>query len=88
MVIHFNYNQIYCHSTDFFVFQDDYDDKDKDTFMIANFGTKLVRFVASKKKGYRVPGQGAHAAKITRSLGMPFRHSIYIMTWVGFSWNL
>ena len=48
--------------------------------MIANFGTKLVRFVASKKKGYRVPGQGAHAAKITRSLGMPFRHSIYFMT--------
>ena len=48
--------------------------------MIANFGTKLVRFVASKKKGYRVPGQGAHAAKITRSLGMPFRYSIYITT--------
>ena len=47
--------------------------------MIANFGTKLVRFVASKKKGYRVPGQGAHAAKITRSLGMPFRYSICIL---------
>ena len=80
MVIYFIY-QIYYHSIDFFfVFQDDYDDKDKDTFMIANFGTKLVRFVASKKKGYRVPGQGAHAAKITRSLGMPFRQSLYIRT--------
>jgi len=56
---------------------DDYEAKDKDTFMIANFGTKLVRFVASKKKGYRVPGQGAHAAKITRSLGMPFRPVIF-----------
>ena len=45
--------------------------------MIANFGTKLVRFVAAKKKGYRVPGQGAAAKKITRSLGMPFRPVIF-----------
>lgn len=45
--------------------------------MIADFGTKLVRFVAAYKKVYRVPGQGATAAKISRSLNMPFRPIIF-----------
>ena len=58
-------------------FQDEYESQDKDTFMIADFGAKLVRFVAAKKKGYRVPGQGALAGKIKRSLGMPFRPVIF-----------
>ena len=31
---------------------------EKDTFMIADFGTKLVKFVARKRNVLRVPGQG------------------------------
>ena len=45
--------------------------------MIADFGTKLVRFVGSKLKGVRAPGQGAAGGKFARSLNMPFRPVIY-----------
>ena len=45
--------------------------------MIADFGTKLVRFVGAKLKGVRAPGQGAAGGKFARSLNMPFRPVIY-----------
>ena len=45
--------------------------------MIANFGSKLVKFVQKQRKGLRAPGQGSGAGKIVRSLGMPFRPVIF-----------
>lgn len=50
---------------------------DKDTFMIADFGTKLVRFVAAKQRGVRIPGQGNATAKMSRTLNMPFMPIIF-----------
>ena len=55
----------------------DYDSEDKDVFMIANFGTKLVKFVAKRRKGLRTPGQGEKSGKVIRNLNMPFRPVIF-----------
>jgi hypothetical protein len=60
--------------------KEEYDPGDKDTFMIASFGTRLVRFVAGLQKGIRTPGQGAGAAKMTKSLNMPFQPIIFADT--------
>ena len=43
--------------------------------MIADFGAKLVRYVASKKK--RSIGSSTGAARYTRSLDMPFQPVIF-----------
>ena len=45
--------------------------------MISEFGARLVRFVGTKLKGIRAPGQGAAGGKFARSLNMPFRPVIF-----------
>ena len=36
----------------------DFDSEDKDVYMIASFGSRLVKFVMKRIKGLRAPGQG------------------------------
>ena len=45
--------------------------------MVSEFGTRLVRFVGTKLRGVRTPGQGVAGGKFARSLNMPFRPVIF-----------
>ncbi len=45
--------------------------------MIADLGTKLVKFVAKMRRGMRAPGVGSGAGKITRTLNLPFQPVIF-----------